>query len=291
MIDCAVDVIGLDCDVTVGAGALFVHHFELGACENRLGADLRLEGEVIFEGFGSICGGVPRGIDTDMLELKSEHNVDGLAHELGNAVEISCCDHFGLDHPRAATASDLGKSEVVVHVSGTDATRGHKGDLAVRRGHSLDHSDTARLLCGEELDRIKSKLESRFDTRGIVESGHDGAVLFLTVLNDLGIKAGADDKLCACLDSVVDLCLGEHCTRTDDNFGELLDHNSDGFLSASGSEGDLSARQTACDERFCKRSRIGGIFDLDYGNDTNFGKLFYNVVHIILHIILVHIYT
>ena len=54
----AINVVGLNTDVTVSAGALFVHKLKLGGGEDGLAANLALEGEDVLESVSRVSGGV-----------------------------------------------------------------------------------------------------------------------------------------------------------------------------------------------------------------------------------------
>ena len=85
----AIDVIGLNSDMTVRSVAFFVHKLDSLCGEYGRGCLSLRKGEDMAKGVCRILACVTAGIDADVLELEAEHCVDCLANQSCDAVKVA----------------------------------------------------------------------------------------------------------------------------------------------------------------------------------------------------------
>ena len=119
----AVNVVGQDGDVAVGAAARLLHDLEfLLAHEDAAVADLDGHAQQVGDGLGSLGSlGLVSAVDADVAQLQTQHNVNGLTAHSGDLVPGTGLDLVALAHPGAADGDDLVVAQVVVDVLGVDA--------------------------------------------------------------------------------------------------------------------------------------------------------------------------
>ena len=214
-----------------------------------------------------------------MCKLEAEKCLYSLAGKLLDLIELACLNKIVLNHKASAAAKDLIELEVRKDVVLVKSACRHKLNVTVGSAHCLKHGQTACSFCGEKLNCIKSKLNSRLDIRGRGASGDNGNVLLYTVCNSLGVQAGAYDKGSTCFNCRINLSGGKNCSGTHYHIGECGCNVLNSLCRTCGTEGDLRSGKSAVYQCFCKGYCIVGIFDLDNGNNTDFIQLLINFFH------------
>ena len=247
VVDGAVNVVGQDGDVAVGAAARLLHDLEfLLAHEDAAVADLDGHAQQVGDGLGSLGSlGLVSAVDADVAQLQAQHNVNGLTAHSGDLVPGTGLDLVALAHPGAADGDDLVVAQVVVDVLGVDAAGAHP--LAGLEGSAdvLQLVHAAVGLGREELDDLAAHVHGLLHLACGGGAGHHDAALVDDVLADLGVKAGGNDEGSTGSHSAVSLILGQDSAGAQQHIGQLLMDLLDAILGAGGAEGDLRSRQAA----------------------------------------------
>ena len=107
-----------------------------------------------------------------MLHCETKHSVNSITSHSLDLIELACSDKVLLNHPAATTAEYLIESKVIVEVVLIDTACRHEVHLGVRSCHSLDLGNTAVLLSREELNTVKTELDSLLYFTGCSCSGN-----------------------------------------------------------------------------------------------------------------------
>ena len=214
-----------------------------------------------------------------MLHCESEHRINSVSCHSFDLIKLSCRDEIFFNHPATTAAKYFIESKVIIQVVLIYTACRHEMHLGIRCCHSLDLGDSAILLGREKLYAVKSKLDSLLNFTGSCCARNDRYSDALDILNIGSVESGAYDKLSSgCLGSVRLLCI-KHGSCTNDHLGEFLRNDLDCFLGRIGTECNLSCGKTALNKCLCKRCRVFGIINRNYGYDTNFVKFFANLIH------------
>ena len=122
-----------------------------------------------------------------MSQFEAQHGLYSFSGQLLDLVPLTSVDQVTGNHPGTTASDDLGEVKIRSQVLSVYATGRHELHVYIRSCHSLDLSQTAGLLSGEELNYIQTKLDSLLDVAGAGSTGSDRDVLLYTILNGSGI--------------------------------------------------------------------------------------------------------
>ena len=281
MVDRAIDVVGLDRDMAMGAAARLLHDLELLlADEDRGVARLDRHIQQRAEGFGRLGGfGLIGRIDADMAELEAEHCIDGFLAHRGDLVPGAGLDLVRLAHPGAADRKDLVIGQVIVDVLGVDAAGAHPLGGLERAADVLEHRNAAVGLCREELDRLAAKVHRLLHLTGRAGAGHHDAALFDDMLGDVGVEARADNEGCAGRHCAVRLVDGQHGAGAQQHFRHFLMDFLDAIFGAGRAEGHFRGRQAAGHQRLAQGHSLVHAVESNDRDDADLIHALYNRIH------------
>ena len=215
-----------------------------------------------------------------MMDGKAHHGLDCFLADTGDLIPLLVVDEFLLHHPGAAAGHDLTKGQIVHHILGVDTTGGHPLQVLIGAGQRLDLLNTAVLLGREELDHFQSQSHSLLHFAAGGGAGQHQSALGQTILYDLGIKTGADDKVAACIQCPIQLLGGQHSTSAHQHLRNLSTNTVDSLLSSGSAEGHLGGGQSARYQCLGKRHCLLGILNGNDRNNANIEDVFQYVVHV-----------
>ena len=174
--------------MTVLAQVRSLHNFQSRACEYGAVANLSRHTEDKCETVCSLNSlFLVLCIDTNVSQFEAQHGLYSFSGQLLDLVPLTSVDQVAGNHPGTTACDDLGEVKVRSQVLSVYTAGRHELHIYIRSCHSLDLSQTARLLSGEELNYIQAKLDSLLDVAGAGSTGSDGDVLLYTILNGSGI--------------------------------------------------------------------------------------------------------
>ena len=201
-----------------------------------------------------------------MSQREAQHGLDGLFADAGDLIPLLALNEVLLYHPGAAAGDDAVKAQVVHHILGVHAAGGHPAQVGVGAGQSLQLGHAAVLLGGEELHHVQTHAHGLLHLTRSGGAGHHDHALVQNVAGDLGVEAGADDKLRAGGNGTVGLLLSEHGAGAHQHVGHFGNNAADSFLGGSGAEGNLGSGQAALYQSTGQRYRFLSVVN---GNDRN----------------------
>ena len=206
-------------------------------------------------------------VDADVRDLKAERGASRLLAERGDLFKIARRDVRLRADPAAADGMDERRGNELADVLAVDATGRDELDPAERAGQGL-HGGQAAIDAGrEELHDLEAELHRGHDLcRGHAAGSHGDAIVHAPA-DDLFVKAGRNDELCAALDGFFALLERNNGARADEHVGAVFGDSLDGIRSSSRAERDLHHVHAAGQQRL--RRCHGVLCLIQYDNRHN----------------------
>ena len=144
-----------------------LHNFQSRTCEYGAVANLSRHTEDECETVSSLNSlFLVLCIDTNVSQFEAQHGLYCFSGQLFDLVPLTGIDQVAGNHPGTTAGDDLGEVEVRSQVFSVYTAGRHELHVYIRSCHSLDLSQTARLLSGEELYYIQTQFDSLLDVAG-----------------------------------------------------------------------------------------------------------------------------
>ena len=207
-------------------------------------------------------------IDPHMPQLVTQHFGAGLFAEGCNFVKIMGCNVRFCTDPATAYGVDKGGGDNLTAIFCVYAAGGDKLYGAEGTGQRL-HGIQAAIDSGrEELHHIQPQLHGRHDLAGRHAAGRNGNVVLHTPSHDLGIKAGAYNKLCAAGHGLFALLQRHNGAGAHGHLRAVFRHQRNGLRRTRRAEGDLHHARAAGKKRLGRGKRVVGILQNHHGDQA-----------------------
>ena len=173
-----------------------------------------------------------------------------------------------MDERRGDKLADI----LPIHTTGRDEFDPAKGTR-----ECLHRGKTAIDAGREELHDLEAELHRGHDLcRGNAAGSHGDAIVHAPA-DDLFVKAGRNDELCAALDGFFALLERDDGARADEHVGAVFGDSLDGIRSSSRAERDLHHIHTAGKQSLRRRDRVLCIVQHDHRHNSRSCKSFRNI--------------